>query len=82
MTDTRPLILSCPLPRTLPLIFTPDRLAELRARYRIFETTDEGLSALPDEVLAEARYIIGQPPMDMALLGRLASLRCIFNGDA
>lgn len=82
MTDTRPLILSCPLPRTLPLILAPDRLAELQARYRIVETTDEALPALPDAVLAEARYIIGQPPMDAALLARLVSLRCIFNVES
>lgn len=82
MTDTRPLILSCPLPRTLPLIFAPDRLADLRARYRIIETTDADLPALPDAVLAEARYIIGQPPLDHATLTRLASLRCIFNVES
>ncbi|NBE07961.1 hydroxyacid dehydrogenase [Paragemmobacter ruber] len=82
MTDTRPLILSCPLPRTLPLIFAPDRLAELRARYRIVETTDEALPGLPDAVLAEARYIIGQPPLDAGTLARLAGLRCIFNVES
>ncbi len=82
MTDPRPLILSCPLPRSLPLIFSDDRLAELRARYRLVETTDEGLPGLPDAVLAEARYIIGQPPLDVALLGRLAALRCIFNVES
>ena len=82
MTDTRPLILSCPLPRTLPLIFAPDRLADLRARYRIIETTDADLPALPDAVLAEARYIVGQPPLDHATLARLASLRCIFNVES
>ena len=82
MTDTRPLILSCPLPRTLPLLFAPDRLAELRARYRIVETTDEALPDLPDAVLAEARYIIGQPPLDGATLARLAGLRCIFNVES
>ncbi len=82
MTDTRPLILSCPLPRTLPLILAPDRLEELRARYRIVETTDEGLPQLPDAVLAEARYIIGQPPLDEGTLARLAGLRCIFNVES
>ena len=82
MTDTRPLILSCPLPRSLPLIFTAERLAALRAGYRIVETTDEALASLPDAVLAEARYIIGQPPLDGALLARLASLRCIFNVES
>lgn len=82
MTDPRPLILSCPLPRSLPLILAPDRLAELRARYRIVETTDADLPGLPDAVLAEARYIIGQPPLDAATLARLSSLRCIFNVES
>jgi len=80
--DTRPLILSCPLPRSLPLIFAPDRLAELQARYRIVETTDAALPSLPDEVLAEARYIIGQPPLSAETLERLTSLRCIFNVES
>ena len=80
--DDRPLILSCPLPRTLPLILAEDRLAELRARYRIVETTDESLPGLPDEVLGQARYIIGQPPLDAATLARLSSLRCIFNVES
>lgn len=82
MTDDRPLILSCPLPRSLPLIFAEGRLEELRARYRIVETTDEALPGLPDEVLAEARYIIGQPPLDGATLARLSGLRCIFNVES
>lgn len=82
MTDTRPLILSCPLPRSLPLIFSVERLAEVRRRYRLVETTDEALPGLPDAVLAEARYIIGQPPLDLRLLERLASLRCIFNVES
>lgn len=82
MGRMRPIVLSCPLPRTLPLLFEPGRLAELRGRYEVVETTDEGLPGLPDEVLAEARYVIGQPPMDAALLGRLASLRCVFNVES
>ncbi|MCZ8151069.1 MAG: hydroxyacid dehydrogenase [Rhodobacteraceae bacterium] len=82
MTDTRPLILSCPLPRSLPLIFAPELLADLRARYRIVETTDAELPALPDAVLGEARYIIGQPPLDEATLARLSALRCIFNVES
>lgn len=82
MTQTstaKPLILSCPLPRSLPLIFTQDRLEELHQRFRILETTDEALASLPDATLAEARYIIGQPPLSEETLARLASLRAIFN---
>jgi len=76
---SRPLVLSSPLPRTLPLIFAPDRLAELHASYEVVETTDEALPTLPDETLARARYIIGQPPLSSETLARLAGLRCIFN---
>lgn len=82
MPDDRPLVLCCPLPRTLDLIFTPARLAHLRARYRLVETVDESLPALGDDVLGEARYIIGQPPLDLPTLGRLRSLRCIFNVES
>ena len=82
MTDSRPLVISCPLPRTLDLIFTPERLAALRARYRLVETVDEELAALPPEVLAEARYIIGQPPLSEATLAAMTGLRCIFNVES
>jgi phosphoglycerate dehydrogenase-like enzyme len=83
MTDAdRPLVLCCPAPRSLPLIFTPERLADMRARYQLVETTDADLPALPDAVLAQARYIIGQPPLDAATLARLSALRCIFNVES
>ena len=81
MSD-KPLILCCPLPRSLELIFAPELLADLRARYRIVETTDAALAALPDAVLGQVRYVIGQPPMDEALLARLTTLRCIFNVES
>lgn len=82
MPDDRPLVLCCPLPRTLDLIFTPARLAQLRDRFRLVDTTDDALPELSDEVLAQARYIIGQPPLDAKTLARLSSLRCIFNVES
>ncbi|WP_176559218.1 hydroxyacid dehydrogenase [Rubellimicrobium roseum] len=81
MTD-RPVILACPLPRTLPLLFAPDHLRALFDRYDVIETTDETLPSLPDETLREARYVIGQPPLTPELLARLESLRCIFNVES
>ncbi|TIV66841.1 MAG: hydroxyacid dehydrogenase [Mesorhizobium sp.] len=76
---TLPLVISAPEPRTLDLIFTPPQLARLRSHYRIVETTPEGVSTLPAETLAEARYIIGQPPISAETLEKLKALRCIFN---
>ncbi len=55
MSDARPLVLSCPLPRSLELIFHPAQEAKLRADYEIVETTDEALAALPDAVLAQSQ---------------------------
>ncbi|UCI09756.1 hydroxyacid dehydrogenase [Mesorhizobium sp. B1-1-8] len=80
MSDSSlPLVISVPEPRTLDLIFTPPQLARLRKNYRIVETTPEDLADLPAEVLAEARYIIGQPPIAAETLEKLKALRCLFN---
>ncbi|RWM11489.1 MAG: hydroxyacid dehydrogenase [Mesorhizobium sp.] len=74
-----PLVISAPEPRTLDLIFTPPQLALFRRKYRIVETTPEGVAELPPNVLAEARYIVGQPPIAPETLEKLKALRCIFN---
>ncbi|RRI07118.1 hydroxyacid dehydrogenase [Mesorhizobium tamadayense] len=74
-----PLVISAPEPRTLGLIFTPRQLNVFRRKYRIVETTPEGVSELPTDVLAEARYIVGQPPIAPETLEKLTSLRCVFN---
>lgn len=78
----RPLILSCPLPRSIELIFRPEQEARLRACYQIVETTDEALPDLPDAILARVRYILGQPPLTSAVLDRLSGLRAIFNVES
>ena len=74
-----PVVISAPDPRTLDLIFTSDALATLRSKHRIVETTPAGVATLPVELLAEARYIVGQPPISAETLGQLKSLRCVFN---
>ncbi|MDX8479587.1 hydroxyacid dehydrogenase [Mesorhizobium sp. VK24D] len=74
-----PLVISAPEPRTLDLIFTPPQLALFRRKYRIVETTPEGVSELPTDVLGEARYIVGQPPIAPETLEKLRALRCVFN---
>lgn len=78
----RPLVLSCPLPRSLDLIFQPEQKARLFADYEIVETSDETLAHLPDDVLGRAQYIIGQPPLDSKTLARMKSLRCVFNVES
>ncbi len=79
MTDDRPLIVSIPEPRSLDLIFTADDLAELRRDYRIVEGEGAGGVAVLDKHIAEAAFIIGQPPLPCQLLQRAAKLKAIFN---
>lgn len=81
MTD-RPLVISAPEPRTLPLIFSPAQLAALHVGYEVVECAADEVPGLPAQVLARARYIIGQPALSEADIGRLESLRCIFNVES
>ncbi len=72
-------IISAPEPRTLDLIFRPDALGALHKQHEVFECSAAELGNAPDEVLANARYIIGQPSISEDLLDRMTSLRCVFN---
>jgi phosphoglycerate dehydrogenase-like enzyme len=78
----KPLVICAPQPRSIELIFTPDAEALLRERYELVETDDEGLAFLPNEVLAKARYVLGQPPLSSQTLTSMKSLRCIFNVES
>ncbi|MCG5478545.1 hydroxyacid dehydrogenase [Sinorhizobium alkalisoli] len=78
----RPLVISAPAPRTLDLIFTPEALALLHRGYRVIEADPADFAGLGDETLGEARYIIGQPPLDEDTLERLPRLRAILNVES
>lgn len=83
MTATaRPLIISAPEPRTIDLLFQPDRKAELFDRYEILEVPEREVNGLGAEMLGRARYILGQPPLNLETLERMESLRCIFNVES
>ena len=59
----KPLVICAPLPRSLDLIFTKEAETKFRAAYRVLESDDAGVVDLSPEILSEARYIIGQPPL-------------------
>ena len=78
----RPLVFSIPEPRTLDLIFVPEKLAALRNSFRILEGEgEEGLKLLARHI-DEVTFIIGQPPLDHALLSRAKKLRAIMNVES
>ena len=80
--DSLPLVISAPEPRTLDLIFTPEAEAELRKTYRLVEADPENIVGLSDDVLGEARYILGQPPLSAETLARMPKLRAILNVES
>jgi len=83
MTATaKPLIISAPEPRTIDLLFQPDRKAELFDRYEIVEVPEHEVNELDTDLLGSARYILGQPPLRLETLERMESLRCIFNVES
>ncbi len=82
MGGSKPLVISAPEPRSLDLIFGPEARAELDRRYEIHETEAAGVASLEPEILAAARYVVGQPPLDRDALERMTELRCIFNVES
>ncbi|MEM9585336.1 MAG: hydroxyacid dehydrogenase [Pseudomonadota bacterium] len=78
----KPIILSAPAPRSLDLIFTPDKRQQLHATYQVVETTDEALSELPESTLMNARYILGQPPISDETLAKLTQLKAVLNVES
>lgn len=83
MTATaKPLIIAAPEPRTIDLLFQPDRKAELFDRYEIVEVPEQEVNELDTDLLGSARYILGQPPLNLETLERMESLRCIFNVES
>ncbi len=79
MADTRPLVISVPEPRSLELIFTQDDKARLRRDYSIVEGEGATLAKVVQDNIAEASFIIGQPPLPVELLLRAKKLKAIFN---
>ena len=80
--DSRPLAISAPAPRTLELIFDEDALKRLHAGYRVVEADPDNIAGLPEAILAECRYIIGQPPLSAETLARMPALWAILNVES
>jgi phosphoglycerate dehydrogenase-like enzyme len=77
-----PLIICSPEPRSLDLIFTPVQRNVLFANYRIVECDPDDVAELPDATLADAKYVLGQPPISTDTLAKMSSLRCVLNVES
>ncbi len=79
---SRPLVICAPEPRSLDLIFTPDKLAELHARYDLLEVAPDVVASLEDADLSRARYVLGQPPIPSKTLAKMVSLKAVLNVES
>ena len=82
MSDTRPIVVSVPEPRSLELIFTPDDEAKLRRDYQIFEGQGPTVSKVVADHIGEARFIIGQPELPRQILQQAKKLKAILNVES
>lgn len=79
MSDTRPVIISVPEPRSLELIFSKGVDATLRREFQIFEGQGATVSEVVANHIAEASFIIGQPDLPRQVLQQAKKLKAIFN---
>jgi len=71
-----------PHPRESELIFSESDWQLLNSHYQLLEPPLVNEMAFYDAHIATARYIIGQPPLDRALLEKADNLRAIFNVES
>ena len=82
MSDSRPIVISVPEPRSLELIFTKEDEAKLRRDYQVFEGQGPTVSKAVEEHIADASFIIGQPELPRQILQQAKKLKAILNVES
>jgi phosphoglycerate dehydrogenase-like enzyme len=82
MADNRPLVFSIPEPRSLELIFAPEKLTAFRHDFRIIEGKGASGLALLERHIADIDFILGQPPLSRDLVACAMKLRAIMNVES
>jgi phosphoglycerate dehydrogenase-like enzyme len=82
MSNTRPLVISVPEPRSIKLIFTKRDESILRTNYNLVEGHGPTVAATVETNIAETTFIMGQPDLSTALLQKAKNLKAIFNVES
>ncbi len=80
--SSRPLVISAPHPRSIDLIFSPERRADLFDRYELVEVEPDAVAGLAPNLLNRARYVLGQPPLGLETLRQMPQLKSILNVES
>lgn len=80
--QSKPIVISCPEPRSLDLIFSPEKLAFFHENYDVIEVAETEVSNLNPTILGAATFILGQPPLTKTTLSKMTSLRAVLNVES
>ncbi|MEE9322879.1 MAG: hydroxyacid dehydrogenase [Granulosicoccus sp.] len=77
--SAKPRVLAAPHPRTIDLLFSEPRKHILFDKYDVLEVEADDIEKLPEDILKDVRYVLGQPALAMQSLKKMQQLKCIFN---
>jgi phosphoglycerate dehydrogenase-like enzyme len=78
----KPLVISAPHPRSIELIFDAQKKVVLFEKYEVLQVEPGEVNNLPEQDLARARYVLGQPPISLATLQKMPELTCVLNVES
>ena len=76
------IVISDPFPRTLNLIFTKNKLRELKAKYKVITAPIKNKKNFYENNIKNATFIMGQPNLDKKLLSKAKKLKAIINVES
>ena len=76
------IVISDPFPRTLNLIFTKNKLRELKTKYKVITAPIKNKKNFYENNIKNATFIMGQPDLDKKLLSKAKKLKAIINVES
>ena len=73
------IVISDPYPRTLDLIFTKEKLKELKSKYKVITSPKNNKKKFYENNIHKATFIMGQPNLDRLLLSKAKKLKAVIN---
>ncbi len=78
----KPIILVDPFPRTMELIFSKDKLNYLNSKFKLIKRGKILEKDFYEKNIENAKFIIGQPTLELSTLKKAKNLKAIFNVES
>ena len=76
------IVISDPFPRTLKLIFSKEKLKQLKTKYQIINVPNKNKKKFYEKNIHRATFIMGQPDLDKKILIKAVKLKAIINVES